>query len=193
MSPRWAVAACSVCLRSCRAVGAGPAHHKPCVRQQRIDPSQVHVRWCGHESRTGIHRGARRHQEPRAHRRRSGRAEEPESGRDVRALADLGYRPDEQGLCRRRRQRRHQRDRRAGFMGPCPPDREHRYFFKLYALDTRLTGAKIASKADLERAMAGTHRRADRTDRAVPEAVAANARARDSGREREAESLRLHC
>jgi Raf kinase inhibitor-like YbhB/YbcL family protein len=43
----------------------------------------------------------------------------------------------------------------AGYMGPCPPDREHRYFFKLYALDTKLTGAKIASKNDLERAMEG--------------------------------------
>jgi Raf kinase inhibitor-like YbhB/YbcL family protein len=42
-----------------------------------------------------------------------------------------------------------------GFMGPCPPDREHRYFFKLYALDTKLTGAKIANKKDLEAAMAG--------------------------------------
>ena len=42
-----------------------------------------------------------------------------------------------------------------GFMGPCPPDREHRYFFKLYALDTKLTGVKIANKADLETAMNG--------------------------------------
>ncbi len=42
-----------------------------------------------------------------------------------------------------------------GFMGPCPPDREHRYFFKLYALDTKLTGAKIANKQDLETAMNG--------------------------------------
>src|SRR6266540_239679 len=36
-----------------------------------------------------------------------------------------------------------------GYMGPCPPDREHRYFFKLYALDTKLTAAKIANKQDL--------------------------------------------
>jgi Raf kinase inhibitor-like YbhB/YbcL family protein len=41
-----------------------------------------------------------------------------------------------------------------GYMGPCPPDREHRYFFKLYALDTKLT-ARIASKQDLESAMKG--------------------------------------
>jgi Raf kinase inhibitor-like YbhB/YbcL family protein len=42
-----------------------------------------------------------------------------------------------------------------GFMGPCPPDREHRYFFKLYALDVKLTAAKIAGKQDLEAAMKG--------------------------------------
>jgi Raf kinase inhibitor-like YbhB/YbcL family protein len=43
----------------------------------------------------------------------------------------------------------------AGYIGPCPPDREHRYFFKLFALDTKLTGAKIANKKDLESAMQG--------------------------------------
>jgi Raf kinase inhibitor-like YbhB/YbcL family protein len=42
-----------------------------------------------------------------------------------------------------------------GYIGPCPPDREHRYFFKLYALDTRLGSRKIASKQDLETAMKG--------------------------------------
>jgi Raf kinase inhibitor-like YbhB/YbcL family protein len=43
----------------------------------------------------------------------------------------------------------------AGYFGPCPPDREHRYFFKLFALDMKLTGAKISSKKDLEKAMEG--------------------------------------
>jgi len=43
----------------------------------------------------------------------------------------------------------------AGFMGPCPPDREHRYFFRLFALDVKLTGTKITTKADLDKAMAG--------------------------------------
>jgi hypothetical protein len=42
-----------------------------------------------------------------------------------------------------------------GYMGPCPPDREHRYFFKLYALDTKVGAAKIANKQDLEAAMKG--------------------------------------
>lgn len=42
-----------------------------------------------------------------------------------------------------------------GYTGPCPPDREHRYFFKLYALDKRLPLAEGASKADVEKAMQG--------------------------------------
>jgi Raf kinase inhibitor-like YbhB/YbcL family protein len=39
--------------------------------------------------------------------------------------------------------------------GPCPPSGTHRYFFKLYVLDSSLTLNKNTTKADLERAMKG--------------------------------------
>jgi Raf kinase inhibitor-like YbhB/YbcL family protein len=39
--------------------------------------------------------------------------------------------------------------------GPCPPDRQHRYFFKLYALDTKLDLPVGENKKDLEKAMKG--------------------------------------
>ncbi len=38
---------------------------------------------------------------------------------------------------------------------PCPPDREHRYFLKLYALDTMLDLKEGATKAEVEIAMEG--------------------------------------
>jgi hypothetical protein len=41
------------------------------------------------------------------------------------------------------------------YYGPCPPDREHRYFFKLYALDAELDLPAKASKAQVEEAMKG--------------------------------------
>jgi Raf kinase inhibitor-like YbhB/YbcL family protein len=41
------------------------------------------------------------------------------------------------------------------FGGPCPPIGRHRYFHKLYALDTQLTGLSSPTKTDLERAMRG--------------------------------------
>ncbi|MFZ0564961.1 MAG: YbhB/YbcL family Raf kinase inhibitor-like protein, partial [Chlamydiales bacterium] len=41
------------------------------------------------------------------------------------------------------------------YMGPCPPDREHRYFFKLYALDTSLSLGSGATKEELLKAMEG--------------------------------------
>jgi Raf kinase inhibitor-like YbhB/YbcL family protein len=42
---------------------------------------------------------------------------------------------------------------KAEYGGPCPPIGRHRYFFKLYALDTELTGLSSPTKGDLERAM----------------------------------------
>lgn len=39
--------------------------------------------------------------------------------------------------------------------GPCPPIGRHRYFFKLYALDTQLSELNNPAKADLEKAMQG--------------------------------------
>jgi Raf kinase inhibitor-like YbhB/YbcL family protein len=42
-----------------------------------------------------------------------------------------------------------------GYRGPCPPDGQHRYRFKLYALDAMLEGAKSTTKENLEEAMKG--------------------------------------
>lgn len=39
--------------------------------------------------------------------------------------------------------------------GPQPPDREHRYFFHLYALDTQLALAPGASRGEVEREIDG--------------------------------------
>jgi Raf kinase inhibitor-like YbhB/YbcL family protein len=44
---------------------------------------------------------------------------------------------------------------RTGYGGPCPPVGLHRYFFKLYALDTELTGLSKPTKAEVEAAMEG--------------------------------------
>ena len=45
--------------------------------------------------------------------------------------------------------------KRPGYGGPCPPSGTHRYFFKLYALDTTLDLAENTNKAKLEAAMKG--------------------------------------
>ena len=44
---------------------------------------------------------------------------------------------------------------RTGYGGPCPPVGTHRYFFKLYALDTTLALSTASIKADVEAAMQG--------------------------------------
>jgi len=46
--------------------------------------------------------------------------------------------------------------RKIGYGGPCPPPGPtHRYFFKLYALDTKLNLKPGATKAEVEKAMKG--------------------------------------
>lgn len=45
--------------------------------------------------------------------------------------------------------------RRNRYNGPCPPSGTHRYFFRLYALNSRLSLRRDATKADLEKAMKG--------------------------------------
>ena len=44
---------------------------------------------------------------------------------------------------------------RLGYGGPCPPIGRHRYFFKLYALDTALPALHRPTKAAVEQAMTG--------------------------------------
>lgn len=44
---------------------------------------------------------------------------------------------------------------RIAYGGPCPPDREHRYFFKLYALDAMLDVSSGVTKHDVEILMHG--------------------------------------
>lgn len=41
------------------------------------------------------------------------------------------------------------------YHGPCPPDREHRYFFKLYALDSNLSLSEGVIKKEVEKAIKG--------------------------------------
>ena len=42
-----------------------------------------------------------------------------------------------------------------GYGGPAPPDKEHTYIFKLYALDTDLELAKGSTKSQLENSIQG--------------------------------------
>lgn len=44
---------------------------------------------------------------------------------------------------------------KTGYGGPCPPSGTHRYFFKIYALDSELPLKAGATKAEVEKAMEG--------------------------------------
>lgn len=44
---------------------------------------------------------------------------------------------------------------KSGYGGPCPPSGTHRYFFKLYALDTLLALTENADKKAVEQVMSG--------------------------------------
>ncbi|OLD29073.1 MAG: phosphatidylethanolamine-binding protein [Thaumarchaeota archaeon 13_1_40CM_2_39_7] len=44
---------------------------------------------------------------------------------------------------------------KTGYGGPCPPSGTHRYFFKIYSLDTLLDLNESSKKADLEQTMKG--------------------------------------
>jgi Raf kinase inhibitor-like YbhB/YbcL family protein len=45
--------------------------------------------------------------------------------------------------------------RKFGYGGPCPPGGTHRYYFKLYALDTEIDGEPGITKSQLLQAMEG--------------------------------------
>jgi Raf kinase inhibitor-like YbhB/YbcL family protein len=45
--------------------------------------------------------------------------------------------------------------KRHTYGGPCPPSGTHRYFFKVYALDTMIDISPNSTKTDLEKAMEG--------------------------------------
>lgn len=45
--------------------------------------------------------------------------------------------------------------KKTSYGGPCPPSGSHRYFFKIYALDTMLDLSSNSTKQDVEKAMKG--------------------------------------
>ena len=45
--------------------------------------------------------------------------------------------------------------KQTGYRGPCPPSGRHRYFHRLYALDTTLSSLKHPTKPELEGAIQG--------------------------------------
>lgn len=44
---------------------------------------------------------------------------------------------------------------RVGYGGPCPPDKTHRYYYKIYALDMKLNLPPLTRRNELLKAMDG--------------------------------------
>ncbi len=65
---------------------------------------------------------------------------------DVRSLGEASVPPGVQGANTRGD---------SIYRGPCPPDREHRYFFRLYAVDTMLGFKEGATKIEVLAAIDG--------------------------------------
>ena len=108
-------------------------------------------------------RRAERYAKPGADNGRSGFSGSSEAATRLRPLGRLQYFPDHEEAASecceahitRKSTARHNDWGKQTYGGPCPSIGRHRYFFKLYALDTQLQGLKNPTKAELEKAMEG--------------------------------------
>ena len=125
----------------------------------RADPSAIHLHRRRLFAAAGVERYSCRREVAGVDRRRPGRA-----GRNVGALGGIQPAGDRRRLAGRDQGRETAPGggtqgtnswRRIGYGGPCPPSGTHRYFFKLYALDTTLSLGNNTAAKDLQAAMKG--------------------------------------
>ena len=128
----------------------------PAFKQGEKIPSKYYLRRGRHESGVEFQRRSREHEAARADAARSGRPEDADAERQLRSLDGVGHRADQQGIAEGAGSSMGMNGAgKAGYIGPCPPDREHRYFFRLYAVDIPLAGKMFNDRAALEEAIKG--------------------------------------